>query len=182
MQLSFEGGFWGRLQVWLVAFFVFLLLPVSAIAAGDADIGEAYFTGATKFGSGAPPCISCHGAGIGALGGGTLGPDLTQGWDSRQYLVNAAWINNEGTPVMGAIFSKKNVTDEEAAHVKAFIDNQVANGASASGGGTFLVIGLVACGVILVLFGLIWGGRYRNRCKGTAHDALWRNYGGKGGK
>ena len=34
MQLSYGGAFWSRLQVWLVAFIIFLLLPVTAIA-GD---------------------------------------------------------------------------------------------------------------------------------------------------
>jgi hypothetical protein len=41
------------------------------------DRGQALFLGTTRFENQAPACISCHSAGIGALNGGTLGPDLT---------------------------------------------------------------------------------------------------------
>lgn len=185
MQLSYEGGFWGRLQVWLVAVFIFLLLPVAATAvdiagSGDYKAGKAYFTGENSLSNGGPACISCHNAGVGALGGGSLGPDLTKIWTDKFFLINADWINSEGIPVMGAIFSKKNITAEEVADLQAFFSVQAEKGAS-SGVGKFIGGGIVGCIIILVFFAIVWGGRYRNRCKGTAHDALWRNYGGKGG-
>ena len=47
-------------------------------AAGDAERGENLFTGSDRFEAGGPSCLSCHAvAGVGALGGGRLGPDLT---------------------------------------------------------------------------------------------------------
>src|SRR3989337_709452 len=40
--------------------------------------GRALFTGARRLENGGPACMSCHSvAGLGALGGGALGPDLT---------------------------------------------------------------------------------------------------------
>lgn len=185
MQLSFNGGFWGRLQVWLVALIVFLLMPMSAIAgdaagSGDYKAGKALFTGETKFVNGGPACISCHGASVGALGGGSLGPDLTKIWTDKFFLINADWINSEGIPVMGPIFSKRNVTPEEVADLQAFFSTQADKSAS-SGGGKFVGIGIIGFIALMIFFSIVWAGRYRNRCKGTAHDALWRNYAGKGG-
>ena len=186
MQLSYEGGFWGRLQVWLVAVFIFLLLPVTAIAgelagSGNYKAGKELFTGERSLANGAPPCISCHNAGVGALGGGTLGPDLTKVWTDKFFLINADWINSEGIPVMGPVFSQKNITAEEVADLQAFFSSQADKGAGA-GGSKFAGIGIIGFVAIMVAFSIIWGGRYRNRCQGTAHEALWRNYGGKGGK
>ena len=184
MQLSYEGGFWGRLQVWLVAVFIFLLLPVAASAAGDIagsgnyKAGKAYFTGESRFSNGGPPCISCHNAGVGKLGGGSLGPDLTNVWKEKSYFIQAAWINGETTPVMGPVFSKKNVTEDEVADLQAFFSKPTPMPAGLH---MFIGGGIVGCIVILIFFAIVWSGRYRSRCKGTAHDALWRNYGGKGG-
>lgn len=151
---------------------------------GDANIGRALFTGEKGFGSGAPPCISCHSAGVGSLDGGALGPNLTKTYadPSKNPLINAAWINNPGTPVMGPVFSNKNVSDDEAQHLRAFFAQQSKGEVAPSKAGAFTIIGLGGFIGILIIFNIIWSGRYRNRNKGTAHDALWRNYGGKGGK
>ena len=44
-------------------------------AVGDAERGENLFTGSDRFEAGGPSCLSCHAvAGVGALGGGRLGP------------------------------------------------------------------------------------------------------------
>ena len=142
-----------------------------------------YFTGQKAFASGAPACISCHSAGVGELGGGRLGPDLTKVYadESKKPLLSAAWIN-AGSPVMAPVFSNKNVSDEEVSHLRAFFEEQAKAEVKASSTGTFTIIGLGGFVGILIVFNIIWSGRYRNRNKGTAHDALWRNYGGKGGR
>lgn len=151
---------------------------------GDASIGKLLFTGERGFASGAPPCISCHSAGVGGLDGGALGPNLTKTYadPSKNPLINAAWINNPGTPVMGPVFSNRNVSDDEAQHLRAFFAQQSKGEVAPSKGGAFTIISLGGFIGILIVFNIIWSGRYRNRNKGTAHDALWRNYGGKGGR
>lgn len=151
---------------------------------GDPVIGKAYFTGEKRFASGAPACISCHSASVGQLGGGALGPNLTKTYadPSKNPLLNAVWINNPGTPTMGPVFSNRNVTDEEVNHLRAFLAEQSKGNVASSQAGTFTIIGLGGFVGILIVFNIIWSGRYRNRNKGTAHDALWRNYGGKGGR
>ncbi|MBI5642287.1 MAG: hypothetical protein HY954_02305 [Deltaproteobacteria bacterium] len=162
--------------------------PADAVAApaekGDARIGSLLFTGGKRFTNGAPPCISCHSASVGALGGGVLGPNLTKVYadESKNPLINSAWINNPSTPVMGAVFSNRNVTDEEVDNLRAFFAEQAKGNVAPSSTGTFTIVGLGGFIGILIIFNIIWSGRYRNRNRGTAHDALWRNYGGKGGR
>ncbi|OGP95194.1 MAG: hypothetical protein A2V53_02820 [Deltaproteobacteria bacterium RBG_19FT_COMBO_56_10] len=150
---------------------------------GDAVIGKMYFTGEKRFESGAPACISCHSVSYGSLNGGVLGPNLTKVYadESKNPLLSAAWING-GSPVMAPIFGAKNVTDEEVSHLRAFFAEQSKGEVASSQTGTFTIIGLGGFVGILIVFNIIWSGRYRNRNKGTAHDALWRNYGGKGGR
>lgn len=158
--------------------------PAEPAEKGNADIGRQLFTGERSFTNGAPPCISCHSAGVGALGGGVLGPNLTKVYadPSKNPLLNSVWINNPGTPVMGPVFSNRNVTDEEVDNLRAFFQKQSQGPVAASSTGTFTVIGIAGFIGILIVFNIIWAGRYRSRNKGTAHDALWRNYGGKGGR
>lgn len=155
---------------------------------GDPTVGRMLFTGEKRFANGGPPCISCHNVGIGALGGGTLGPNLMLpnekygvGPAPQNPLIAAAWINNPATPVMGAIFSRHNVTDEEVDHLKAFFTS-IADQPVTSKSGVFVGVGAAGFVGILIFFGIVWSGRYRNRVGGTAHEAIWRNYGGKGGQ
>src|SRR3990170_3880972 len=154
---------------------------------GDPDMGRKLYTGEIRFQNGGPPCISCHDIGVGGLGGGTLGPNLMLpnekygvGPAPTNPLIAAGWINNPATPVMGAVFSRKNVTDEEVDNLRAFFKSLPERTSSKTG----VFVGVSAAGFVgvLIFFGIIWGGRYRNRCGGTAHEAIWRNYGGKGGQ
>ncbi len=192
MQPVIERFALRRLQVWLtvvIAVALTALLPVIAepvlaaeiAGSGDYKAGEALFTGRTRFENGGPPCISCHSTGVGALGGGTLGPNLTKVWAEKFFLIDAGWINSEGVPVMGAIFPKRNITEEEVEHLKAFFSVR-AQEAPKSSTGKFVGISIAGFIGLIIIMGIIWSGRYRSRNQGTAHDALWRNYGGKGGR
>jgi len=170
-----------KLRIWLVAIVVSVLLPGISLA-GQAESGRKLFTGEKSFKNGAPPCISCHNASDGVLGGGSLGPDLTEVMvdDSRSGLVMAEWINDEGNPTMGQIFSRHEVTEEEVEDLKAFLTVQGSKGVKTSGA-QFAGGGIVGFIGLMILITVLWSGRYRNRNKGTAHEAMWRNYGGKGG-
>ncbi len=185
------------LQIGVAAFLLSGFVPMKATAAQTADlgytpmetgnpaIGQEYFQGTRRFKNGGPPCISCHSAGVGELGGGVLAPNLTKAYgdESKNPLMSGAWINS-GDPslTMGAIFGNRPVTDEEVAQLRAFFERQSHQGTVASHTGAFTIIGIGGTIGILIIFNIIWSGRYRNRNKGTAHDALWRNYGGKGGR
>lgn len=90
---------------------------------GNPDIGKELFTGVVRFQNGGPPCMACHSVGgIGALGGGQLGPDLT---DVAKILGGAAGVNafiaGTPTPTMNAVWSKRPLTTEDRANVVAFL-------------------------------------------------------------
>ncbi|MBE9502831.1 MAG: c-type cytochrome [Proteobacteria bacterium] len=172
----------------LAAVFLFVASSPAVVLAetagsGDVAAGKALFTGGQSFENGGPPCISCHSAGdsLGALGGGSLGPNLTKVWEDNPYFIDVNWINDEGVPVMGSVFSRRNVTEDEVQHLQAFFAS-VTQQSSASYTGKFVIISIIGAVVLLIIYSILWSGRYRKRCNNTAHDALWRNYGGKGGK
>jgi len=76
-----------------------------------------------RFRNGGPPCMACHSAaGIGALGGGQLGPDLT---DVVTRLGGAAAVNaflsGMPTPTMKAVWSQHPPTPEERGSVVSFL-------------------------------------------------------------
>ena len=151
---------------------------------GDYNTGKMLFTGEKRLTNGGPPCISCHSVGVGALGGGILAPNLTKAFadPSKNPLISSAWVNGGGSPVMGPIFGNRNITDEEIANLRAFFKVQSEKDVAPSTTGAVAILGLGGFVGILVLFTIIWRGRYSKRTKNTAHDALWRNYGGKGGR
>lgn len=187
------------LQLGLALSLIGAYMPVKAIAElapvavaapagpqekGNPAIGQALFTGEKRFANGGPPCISCHSVGVGSLDGGQLGPNLTKVYadPSKNGLLSTVWVNQPSIPVMGPVFSNRNVTDEEMDNLRAFFERRSAGVVAPSSTATFTVIGLGGFIGILIIFNIIWSGRYRNRNNGTAHDALWRNYGGKGGR
>ena len=98
--------------------------PAAAPAAtGDADTGKNLFTGATQLDNGGPPCLSCHSiAGIGALGGGTLGPDLTAAYTKYGGATGIAGVM-KGLPfkTMKPIFDGHPLTSKEQANLAAFL-------------------------------------------------------------
>ncbi len=99
--------------------------PTAALQlpAGDPVRGKNLFTGVQRFQNGGPACLACHSvAGIGALAGGLLGPDLTGAFDKyggAQGL--AAFIGNPATPVMSSVWPQKPLTPQELADVVAFL-------------------------------------------------------------
>jgi len=94
-----------------------------SLPAGDADRGKRLFEGSDRFDGGGPACLSCHSlAGVGALGGGQLGPDLTDAADrlgGEQGL--AGWLAGVPSPTMAPIFEGRPLTAEERADLGAFI-------------------------------------------------------------
>lgn len=96
--------------------------PPAALPAGDAAQGARLFTGAAKLQGGGTPCIACHSvAGAAALGGGALGPDLTQvqtRYGGQQGL--AAVLAGLPFPSMQSIYATRPLTPAEQADLLAF--------------------------------------------------------------
>lgn len=95
--------------------------PKSSLPPGDSAAGKALFMGETRFTNGGPACMSCHSVtGIGALGGGALGPDLTEVYTRYGEAGLPASLDNPSTTTMNAVWSAQPLTDQERAHLVAF--------------------------------------------------------------
>jgi mono/diheme cytochrome c family protein len=128
---------------------------------GDSARGEAVFTGATGLQNGAPACISCHStAGIGSLGGGTLGPDLTNVQERYGEVGLPQTLQNLPFPTMRGVFGEKPLTNSEVADLYAYFAraNQATAGALNY---IFVLIGLVGFLVLLLISHLLWRKRLK---------------------
>ncbi len=123
---------------------------------GNAAHGAALFTGAASTQNGAPSCISCHSTtGVGTMGGGTLGPDLTNVHTRYGADGLAATLRSLPFPTMQGIFTDKPLTDNEVADLYAYFVQTDQIGAQ-SVGYTFVLIGLGGCLLLAFLSHLIW--------------------------
>ena len=94
----------------------------AGLPAGDATNGKAYFVGDKRFENGGPQCMSCHSvAGLGALGGGNLGPDLTTSGFVQSDAAFAAFMGAPSTVTMGAIWANTPLSAQEQADLYAFL-------------------------------------------------------------
>ena len=137
--------------------------PAPAVAqpplVGDPVIGEQYFTGTRSFANGGPPCMACHSfAGLGALGGGALGPDLTGAYGKFGESGLASILASIPYPTMNPIFSSRPLTAEEQAHLVAFLKTALPERSSEAVGQLVTLAGLAAA-LLLGLAELLWARR-----------------------
>jgi ubiquinol-cytochrome c reductase cytochrome c subunit len=131
----------------------------------DIALGRGIFSGATPLKNGGPACIACHAlGGLGALGGGRLGPDLTDAFgrlDGRKAL--SAWLSNPATPTMASLFGRRALEPDEILPLVALLQNaaETRSAPNPADGLNFLVLGLGAVGAVLVGFDLAWKRRFR---------------------
>ncbi len=97
--------------------------PTPAVPAGDPAIGRELFTGALRLQNGGPPCMGCHSiAGLGALGGGVLGPDLTPAFNKYNGDAGLAnFLATTPTVTMNAVWTRQPLTPDEQANLRAFL-------------------------------------------------------------
>ena len=98
---------------------------VQAIAEGDIENGQKLFMGYAHFENEGPPCMGCHNLGeYGLLGGGALGPDLTNVSSERSDIELASVLSNNRwtkSPVMEPIYTQHPLTENEQADLIAFM-------------------------------------------------------------
>jgi cytochrome c2 len=131
---------------------------------GNPEIGKDLFTGVVRFHNGGPPCMACHSVGgIGALGGGQLGPDLTA-VVSRYGGAAAvdAFVAGTPTPTMRAVWSKNPLTTEERAGVVSFLAQAAVTQRPAQAIWQLLGLAVLGLAILLTIAGLKWQNRLRN--------------------
>ena len=134
------------------------------IANGDVENGRKLFMGYVHLEHEGPPCMGCHNVGEnGLLGGGALGPDLTNittEWSDDEII---GLMSNTGpliSPVMQPIYAVDPLTAQEQADLLAFMKVSVGEPEADR---ELLVLGvsiLLTIGAVIVL-----GFVYRNRLR-----------------
>ncbi|MBI2893610.1 MAG: c-type cytochrome [Deltaproteobacteria bacterium] len=130
----------------------------------DEALGRALFSGARRLEAGGPPCMSCHTVrGLGALGGGRLGPDLTGTYGKlggQQAL--ATWLASPPSLTMQPVFKGHPLTPDEALGLVAYLKSAGSRGGAAETSSVnFVLLGLVGSIFSLVLFDFTWRRRFR---------------------
>jgi mono/diheme cytochrome c family protein len=126
----------------------------SSASGGDPVRGEKLFSGATSLTNGGPNCIACHHvAGSAALGGGTLGPDLTHVFTRYGAQGLASALNTLPFPTMQGVFANRALSQEDQTDLFAYFEqaDQQPN-ASRPVTGWFWTIGITGA---LILFGIL---------------------------
>lgn len=135
-----------------------------AIAAGNVDNGRDLFMGYAHFQNDGPPCMGCHSVGAnGLLGGGVMGPNLTDVSNKLSQTEIVSFISNSGakiSPVMKPIFTEHPLTESEQADLIVFMNASVGEPESDK---EIVVFGISLTGVAAAIAFL--GFVYRNRLR-----------------
>ena len=135
--------------------------PTLALPAADPLIGQSLFTGVERLQNGGPSCLTCHTVSSdAALGGGTLGPDLTSAFDKFGDAGFAGVLADLGFPTMAPIYGDRPLTSEEQAHLRAFLQEAATRRPTQP----TRQLGLWALGgflALIVLTQIVWRGRLR---------------------
>lgn len=130
----------------------------------DRARGRAIFLGYERLSAAGTACVSCHSMyDTPSLGGGRLGPDLTNVYErlkGRQAL--SAWLMAPGTETMRPIFKNHPLAAEEIHALAAYFE-QAAGESPASPTAqqtSFLLLGLASAAVMIFGCDLIWKRRF----------------------
>jgi len=134
-------------------------VDVAALPVGVSSRGKQMFRGDVGLANGAAACAACHVAGsVGNLGGGSLGPDLTDVSSKLGGIPGlSGWLANPPAAVMSPVFSRHPLTEGEIADLAAFLDD-APNQTKPSYLWDDLVLGAIAGALILVI-GMAFIGR-----------------------
>lgn len=140
-------------------------LSMRPFTAADRARGYRLFYGRERLAAGGPACVSCHTvADAPGLGGGRVGPDLTQVYarlGGRKAL--GAWLVAPSTPVMQPVFRDQPLTADEILALSAFFEARAHLSPKPAAGSqvAFLLIGIVLAVGMIFAMDAIWKRRFR---------------------
>jgi mono/diheme cytochrome c family protein len=146
------------------------------LTAADLAMGRELFYGTKKLANGGAACVNCHTMGtVGGLGGGRLGPDLTQVYarlGGRKAV--GAWLMAPATPTMQSVFRGAALQPEEILPLLAMIEDAARQGPVANQGSLvkFFVAGFAGLALGLVLLGAAWRGRFTAVRRPLVHGGM----------
>ncbi len=142
-------------------------LPASKASIEDILKGKNIFEGRIALEKGGASCISCHSVdGLAALGGGVLGPSLTQAYSKYEDKGLSKSLAKPGFKVMKEHYADHALTESEVFSLKAFlydVDKRGSVGEDQQNKFMFLGIGGVL--IILGITDFSWRRRRRKHMK-----------------
>lgn len=136
----------------------------------DIELGQSLFSGSMRLSKGGPSCVSCHTAGqLQYLGGGSLGPDLTQAYSNYNDTGLSKVLTKITFPTMAEIYAAKPLTTDEVFQIKAFLYSVDKAGPVTAGyQKKFLFLGILGLFVGLGVIDFSWRSRRRKSSRPTA--------------
>lgn len=136
--------------------------PAQPAPAGDPVAGRALFVGNVRFTNGGPPCMGCHSiSGLGSLGGGALGPDLTGAYAKYGDVGLADFLNKVPLPTMNAVWTLHPLTLQEQANLFAFLKGAAPSTRPATALWQLAVLAIVGAALLICAAQFLWRGRLR---------------------
>jgi mono/diheme cytochrome c family protein len=136
--------------------------PGAPLLQGNAENGKAIFLGWVHLKNGAPFCIGCHSIdGTGLLGGGTLGPNLTNAYAEYGDVGLEGILSNLPFLTMRPIYANNSFTEQEKADLRAFMKS-VAGKPEVNQEPGIIGISLAGFAIIMAAIAFVWRSRLRS--------------------
>lgn len=136
--------------------------------------GASLFDGSTKLTNGGSSCITCHNiASDMVISGGLLAKDLTNVYTRMGDQGVAAIIGTPPFPAMASAFKDKDITPEEIANLKAFlqyVDQESATQIGDSMDSVFLMYSPIGLVIWLIFIYFFWSNRKKESVKKEIFD------------
>ncbi len=127
---------------------------------GDLERGRNLFSGAIPLANGGIACMSCHNVeGIGQLGGGSLGPDLTHVYQRFGHTGLSSSLQSLPFPTMQGVYANQPLSPQEQADLLALFqqaDTQTAGTTSTTLTSAFLALGVGGAALLFLVMVFFW--------------------------